>query len=279
MYLELDGDTLDLTPANGFFIREFDIGFPDVRTVVDNQPWQSGVDDRTEYYGSKMVALNIDLIGDKWSLLDQLAPYLLPSSRPYLVYDDAAQERRVKLRGASRQSVITSPTNEQNILVQWSAPDGVAETNVQSSTTVPASVGIAPGFTFDFGFDLLFPNASPAGRTNVPTVGNARCYPVMQLFGPCTFPRIDNQQDTNAAGVAKQLAFDISLSASQYLEVDVRQRTVLLNGNRNQPRYSTLDFTVSEWWTLASGDNFVRYFPDSFGTNARAVMLYRCTFL
>ena len=77
----------------------------------------------------------------------------------------------------------------------------------------------------------------------------------------------------------KQLAFNITLSAGQYLEVDTRERTVLLNGNPNQPRYSTLDFSVSEWFTLAPGTNFVKYFPDSFSGNARAVMLYRCTFL
>jgi len=163
--------------------------------------------------------------------------------------------------------------------VQWAAPDGVAETNAQSSQTVFASLGLSPGFTFDLSFDLTYPAASPSGRTNVPTVGNARCYPVMQLWGPCTFPRVDNLQDLDESGSPKQLAFNTSLSAGQYLEVDVRNRTVLLNGNANNPRYSTIDFSVSEWWTLAPGNNFVKYFPDSYSGNARAVMLYRCTFL
>jgi hypothetical protein len=279
MRLELGSQTLDLIPANGFFVREFNLGYPVPRTVVDNRPNIDGTDDRTRFFGSRVVSLSVDLIGDKWTLLDQLSPYMIPGARPFLVFDDAAQPRRFRLRAADESKVIQSPTTSQNVFLQWVAPDGVSETVAQAQEVVTASVGVAPGFTFDISFNLNFPPASPSGRVNVFTVGNARCYPVMQLWGPCAFPRIDNLQDVNAAGVPKQLAFDIALSAGQYLEVDTRERTVLLNGNPNQPRYSTLDFAVSEWWTLASGNNFVKYFPDSFSGNARAVMLYRCTFL
>lgn len=279
MYLELNGSTLDLTPENGYNVREFNLGYPRPRTVMDARPTSDGMDDRTAFFGARNVSLSIDLIGNKWDLLDGLSAYMVPNARPYLVFDDATQPRRFRLRAGDQSKIITSPTTSQNVLLQWVAPDGVAETVNQSSQTVFASVGVSPGFTFDLTFDLTFPNASPSGRTNVPTAGNARCYPVMQLWGPCTFPRIDNLQDLSDDGTPKQMAFDVTLSAGQYLEVDVREKTVLLNGNANQPRYSTIDFTVSEWWTLAPGTNFVKYFPDSYGGNARAVMLYRCTFL
>lgn len=279
MQLELNGQTLDLTPANGFNIRDFNIGFPVIRSVMDDRPNVDGMDDRTRFFGSRVVSLDMDLVGNKWTLMDQLAPYLNPKNRPYLVFTDAAQARRIRLRASEETAVITAPTNIQRVLLQWVAPDGVAETVAQSSQTVTAAVTPSPGFTFNFGFDLVFPNSTPSGRTNVNTVGNAQCYPVMQLWGPCVNPRIDNQQDPNSSGVPKQLGFNITLSASQYLEVDTRERTVLLNGNANAPRYNTLDFATSEWWSLAPGDNFVKYFPDSFGTGARAVMLYRCSFL
>lgn len=279
MFLDLNGDILDLTPANGFFVREFNLGYPVPRVVSDARPNTDGTDDRTRFFGARSIALSVDLIGDKFALLDLLSPYLLPSARPFLVFDDAAQPRRFRLRAADETRAIQSPTISQNVLLQWVAPDGVAETVNQATETVFASVGVSPGFTFDVSFDLSFPTASPSGRTDVETVGNARCYPVMRLFGPCTFPRIDTLQDLDESGQPKQLAFNISLSAGQFLEVDMRERTVLLNGNNNQPRYGTLDFTVSNWWTLAPGTNFVKYFPDSFSGNARAVMLYRCTFL
>lgn len=279
MQLQLNGDTLDLTPANGYNIRDFNLGFPVVRTVMDGRPNSDGMDDRTRFFGARVVSLDIDLVGDKFDLIDALGPYLNPSSRPFLIFDDAAQPRRVRLRASEETAIITAPTNQQRVLLQWMAPDGVSETVAQQSVIVPASVGVAPGFVFDLVFDLIFPPASPTGRTNVFTVGNARCFPVMRLFGPCTNPTIDNLQDVDESGVPKKLRFIIALSAGQFLEVDTRERTVLLNGNVNQPRYDTLDFATSSWGTLATGNNFVKYEPDSFSGNARAVMLYRSPFL
>jgi hypothetical protein len=279
MYLELGSQTLDLTPENGFNVRDFNLGFPVIRSVMDDRPNIDGMDDRTRFYGSRVVSLDIDLVGNKWDLLDQLSPYLNPANRPFLVFEDAAQPRRVRLRASEETAVITAPTNIQRVLLQWVAPDGAAETLNQNEVNVFASVGASPGFQFDLSFNLTFPQSGPAGRTNVFAAGNARCYPVMRLFGPCTFPRIDNLQDRDANNVPKQLAFDITLGTGQFLEVDTRERTVLLGGNPSQPRYQTIDFSVSQWWSLQAGNNFVKYFPDSFSGTARAVMLYRCSFL
>jgi hypothetical protein len=279
MRLELGTQTLDLTPANGFNVRDFNLGFPVVRSVMDDRPNIDGTDDRTRFFGARVVSLDVDLVGNKWSLLDQLAPFLVPSARPYLVFDDASQPRRVRLRSSEETAIITAPTNQQRVLLQWVAPDGVAETVNEAQQIVFAATLASPGFSFDLTFDLTYPPSTPAGRTDVFTVGNARCYPVMQLWGPCVFPRIDNAQDVGTNGVPKQLAFDITLTGAQYLEVDIRERTVLLNGNVNAPRYNTLDFAVSDWFSLQPGNNFVSYFPDSFSGASRAVMLYRCTFL
>jgi len=277
--LERDGvPTLHLDADNGFSVRRVDLGFPSPRTVVDSRPLANGTDDRTQFFGERVVSLDLLARGERQQKIDQLSPFLVPSARSYLYFQVGAFERRILLRGRSRQAIYNVP-GKQEMLVQWDAPDGTAETAQANEVIVPASVQAAPGFTFDISFDLTFPAASPAGRTNVFTVGNAQCFPVIQLWGPCTFPRIDNLQDRNVFGVPKQLAFDVTLGAGQYLEVDLRERTVLLNGNPAESRYSTLDFTVSDWWTLAPGDNFVKYFPDSFSGNARAVVTYRCTFL
>ena len=277
--LERDGvPTLHLTPENGFTVRRVDLGYPAPRTVVDARPLANGTDDRTRFFGERVVSLDILARGERQQKIDELSPFLVPEGRSYLYFPVGNFERRILLRGRSRSAVYNVP-GKQEMLVQWDAPDGTAETALANEVTAFATVGVSPGFLFDLTFDLVFPQTSPAGRTNAFTVGNARCYPVLQLWGPCTFPRIDNLQDRNVFGLPKQLAFDVALSAGQYLEVDLREKTVFLNGNPAQSRYSTLDFAVSEWWSLAPGDNFVKYFPDTFSGNARAVLTYRCTFL
>lgn len=279
MYLELNGQILNLTPENGFNIRDFNLGFPVVRTVMDGRPNIDGMDDRTRFFGSRVVSLDIDLVGDKWALLDELAPYLNPANRPFLVYEDAEQTRRILLRASEETAVITAPTNIQRVLLQWVAPDGAAEGLDVVEFEVPAVVGVEAGFTWDLTFNLTFPTTSPSGRINVESPGNVRTYPVIRLFGPCTNPRIDNASDPNLVGEPKQLRFFQTLSASQFIEVNTRERTVFLNGNPDLPLYSALDFNVSDYWSLAAGDNFVKYFPESFGTGARAVILFRPAFL
>lgn len=279
MHLELADQQLDLTPENGFNIRDFNLGFPVVRSVMDDRPNIDGMDDRTRFFGSRVVSLDIDLVGDKFTLLDQLAPYLNPANRPFLVFDDAEQTRRIRLRASEETVIITAPTNIQRVLLQWVAPDGAAEGLDEVEVEVPAVVGVEAGFTWDVTFNLTFPTTSPSGRINVESDGNVRTYPVIRLFGPCTNPRIDNASDPDLAGKPKLLKFSQTLSASQFIEVNTRDRTAFLNGNPSLSLVSALDFTVSEYWSLASGDNFVKYFPESFGTGARAVILFRPAFL
>lgn len=277
MYLELNGDTLTLDEANGYLVQTFDLGYPSVRVVSDVRPLADGTDDLTQYFGERVVALDITMTGDKWARMDALGKYLAPYARPYLYYDDAAQARRIRLRPADRRLAIMSPTTSQQVLVQWVAPDGVSEAAAESSVTVFASPQDEPGFTFDLTFDIDFPTAP--GRTQVTTDGNAKTYPTLRLYGPAVTPRIENAADLNVAGEPKRLTFDITVADGDYLEVDVRNRTVLLNGRADKSRYYTLDFTESEWWTLLPGLNQIRYFPVSYSGSTRAVILYRSTFL
>jgi len=281
MYLELNGNTVTLDEANGYLVRQFGIGYPRPRQVVDDRPNADGTDDRTEYFGAKVVSLDVTMQGNKWDKIDELGPFLIPSARPYLYYDDATQPRRIRLRPMDRQLSVVAPTSSQQVMLQWAAPDGVSETATQSVATVLASAEADAGFTFDLSFNIVFPSTSPVGTTVVTTVGNAKCYPVIQLWGPCTNPRIENIDDLDDDGNAKELAFSITLASDEYLEVDIRDRTVLFNGpsSSNVPRYNTLDFATAQWWTLQAGQNRIRYFPQSYSGAARAVLSYRCTFI
>jgi len=272
--LERDGfPDLLLTPANGFTVRSVDLGFPAPRTVVDSRPLASGTDDRTRFFGERVVTLDILARGERQQKIDQLGPFLVPQARSFLYFQVGGFQRRVLLRGRSRQAVYQVP-GKQEILVQWDAPNGTLETAQASSRTAQATGDIEPGFTFDLEFDLTFPAGTPVGTTAVETVGNADCPPIIRLFGPVTNPRIQNITDGN-----RELRFNVTLTTEQFLEIDFRERTVFLNGDPNRNRYQQLDFTTSEWWTLLPGTNFVRYTADTFAAPARAVVSYRCQWI
>lgn len=267
--------TLNLTGANGWTVRRFSLGFPTPRVVVDDRPLADGVDDRTAYFGSRVVTLDLLARKNRQTALDELGPFLVPNARSYLYYPSSAGfERRVLLRGASVDAPWEGAPGKLELLVAWEAPNGTAETANANSATASATTPPGPGFEFDLTFDLTFPASSPAGSTTVTTIGNAKCYPVIKLYGPATFPRIENYTDGQ-----KSLDFNIALSATDYLEVDVRNKTVLLNGNPAQNRYQTLDFATSEWWVLQPGSNLVRYYPDVYSGAARAELSWRCQFI
>jgi hypothetical protein len=278
--LERDGIApLVLSPDNGWHVRAADFGFPNVRAVVDGRPQADGTDDRTRHFGARVVSLDLLGRGQRQQRIDQLSPFLVPNRRSYLYFPVGNFERRILLRGRDRSAVYDRNTGKQAIFVQWDAPNGTMETAVEQTATAFASDPVEPGFTFDLTFPLLFPNATPVGTTIVTTVGNALCPPILQLYGPCVNPRIENVNDLDELGAAKRLQFNITIAQGDFLEVDVRERTVNLNGNPAQNRYSTLDFAASRWWTLQPGPNAIRYFPQSYSGDARAVVAFRCQFL
>jgi hypothetical protein len=113
--------------------------------------------------------------------------------------------------------------------------------------TLPASYGT--GLTWPLTWPL---NWGPAGSdsTFVNNQGNFNAPATFRIDGPVENPRIENLT------LNRTLAIDITLSASQYLQIDADARTVLLNGTAN--RYSLLT-QQSAWWLLQPGSNEIRF--------------------
>lgn len=271
---------LELTAENGYFVSRLDLGYPVVRPVVDDRPQASGTDDRTRFHSSKIVTIDLVARGDRTEKTEELGPFLVPFARSFLFYPAGnGLERRILIRARDRTAPWDGPPGKHRIIAQFEAPNGTAETADLGQAVATATTAVEPGLTFDLTFDVLFPLSTPVGATVVTTIGDALCPPVARLFGPCVNPRIENVTDPDVDGRAKRLQFNITLGAGEFLEVDFRERTVKLDGNPRRDRYSTLDFTESNWWTLRPGDNLVRYFPEDFSGDARAELSFRCQFI
>lgn len=279
--LEREGlPPLELTAENGWYVSRLDLGYPFVRAVADDRPLASGTDDRTRFHSARVVTLDLTARGDRNVKQTELGPYLVPFARSFLFFPAGdGTERRVLLRARDRTAPFDGPPGKHRIIAQFDAPNGTVETALLGQAVATATEQVEPGFAFNLTFDLSFPLSTPVGATGVFTFGDALCPPVLRLFGPCTNPRIENVSEPDEEGRAKRLAFDITLGAGEFLEVDVRERTVKLNGNPRRDRYGTLDFPESRWWTLQPGDNLVRYFPEVFAGASRAEVDFRCQFI
>lgn len=273
-----DLDTFDLTPYNGFAVAVIDLGFPEIRGSMSLRPDADGTYDDTSLIGPRAVVLSGTIVPtatkSRMQVLDWLRSFMRPDVRAWLVHSiDGVDERRIRLRPDSQVASIERPTFLA-VSAAWVGVDGIQEAAEETVVTVTATETDEAGITFPISFPLTFPATTTAGAVTVTNLGNAYSFPVLQLYGPCENPRIEN--DT----VGRALEFtNLELGDGEFIEIDTRAKTIRLGGLAAQSRYDRLDLDVSEWWSLTPGANDLRYFPESFDEGAEAVITFRSAWL
>jgi hypothetical protein len=96
----------------------------------------------------------------------------------------------------------------------------------QASAPFQNAVGIGMGFNMGFnagfGGDIFLPNC------NVVNAGTHTAYPMITLYGPLTNPVLSDSISTT------QMAFNLTLSASDWLTIDCRTKSVILDGQQSR---------------------------------------------
>lgn len=278
----VDGDhELILTPSDSIDVEEIDFGLPEVRAIQDPRTQADGTRDRSAYHGAAPVTISGRVWGNNietpGNVLDELRGFLHPRIRPWLIYQiDGQDERRIRLRADNHNAIMTGEADGLiKYAVSWLAPDGVSESVDQTTVIATATADIEAGRSYDLTFDRVYPSAAPIGTVEVNNPGNVQVWPTLRIYGPCTQPRIENQ--TNGGQLIFREPFGIA--AGSFVEVDMRERTVLLNGLPSSSRYNQVDFAASDWWPLDRGDNTLRLFPADFSGGAQAQIIYRAAWI
>lgn len=261
--------TLPLDCAHGYVITNYDLGWPDVRAVVNPRTNADGMIDTTAWFGARTVSLNLALNGNKGAcavLRDQLAAFVHPARRPVLTFqeDFDTRIRAMSLRGAQSGAPISHRLFNQ-MAVSWLCPNGIMEASVGKVTTVFASSssGTVTGIVFPITFPITFPSYPVEGQATVVNAGTADAYPILRMYGPIVDPYIDQ------IGLGQRLAFTgLTIPAGSYVEINTRTKTVLFLSDPNQSQYDKIDYTVSSWWRLLPGVNLIRYQGASFSPPA-----------
>lgn len=271
--------TLELSFANGYEVTAFDLGSPTVRTITSPRINASGEDDRTVLTGARVVTMTVACWASEGGgitrrqAVERLRAYANPRYRPTLVFsEDDGVDRRVVLRGDPPRWPFTPEGASLPVTLSFEAPSGLLEDAEATTVTVPAALGAQPGLTYARTYPRRYPATSITGARDVPAgpVWGVAVDHRTQLWGPCTGPRLVN---VTTGGV---LALPgLTLSADQYVEVDTSGATLRLNGRPAESLYAWQQWGVSSFWRLAPGSNAVRYSPDAFGGDARAVLTYR----
>ena len=282
MILSLQGDglpTLVLDRPHGYRVATLTLPTAATRSVAEDRVNASGTVNSTRLAGASTASMTIAIVEDAartmllQDLIDALRLYCDPAYRPYLVLDFEGERasRRVPLVADSASTPFEVP-GYSAASVAWIVPDGVAEALDLTTATVSAQAAPEPGITVPLTVPIRVPGSTLLNTTLVTNPGTAPSAPVLQLWGPCTGPKLTNA----TTGLSLSLP-GLTLGADQYVEVTVKDVSVLLNGRPSESVYGSVDLATSSFWWLARGANYLRYAPASWSGNARAVVSYRPT--
>lgn len=111
--------------------------------------------------------------------------------------------------------------------------------------------------------------ADESGTTSLFNAGNAPAYPRFFVYGPC-----DDFSITNSA-TSDALIFEDGVNDGDYIEIDARRRTVLLNGGQNA--YGGIDFASTDFFSVPalSADVPIVFGTSGGGANTKLVVRWQ----
>lgn len=259
---------VDITDVNGLDSAPFR------ETMRDHEGTDGGYLD-AEYETGREISFEGTVFGevaDLETFLDSLKANYAPRTTPvplYVMSDASVTERLmfVKPRGVRYQwSATTRKHGEIPVRFGMYAEDpriyGITEYSIDIGFGAVAYTGIGfpLGFSFGFGGSSLTTDGA-----YVNNAGNRPTPAVITLVGPVTNPQVINET------VSVTMSFNITLSSSDSLAIDLGNRTITLNGTAN--RRGTLVGT--QWFLLEPGDNFLRFRGTSGSAPASMNVTYR----
>jgi hypothetical protein len=245
-------------PAAGYFCTSLDLGYPDVRDVVNNRPDQDGIDDRTMYMGGRTVTAEITALTGAGAQIDAVAssfaPFMTPSVRPVLHYildRPGAAERTLTLRPSGYSWPVAGPF-ERDIQLQFVAADPIARDTVTKTATAWAGSSTPPGRTYPLAFNRIYPPGSSSPTTGLITVtGDVAARPLLRVYGPITSPYVAIYGTGVQFAVYFMLGY--AIPAGQWVDVDTANKTAYLNSDPTQSAATAINWASSSWPVLTPG--------------------------
>lgn len=246
-------------PAQGYFCPSLDLGYPDVRDVVDNRPDADGVDDRTAYFGARQITAEVTALAGAGARIDQVltqfAPFMRPGARPVLHYvldRPGAAERIMTMRAAGFSGPIVG-ADQRDIQMQWVAADPAAYDPNQRTVIAWAGSSFAPGRTYNLTPNRIYPAGGSGSTTaSFTSPGDLTVWPLYRVYGPVTGPWI-RVIATTATGVQLSLShFDFLTSyiidAGHWVDVDTLNKTVYADSDRTKNAINQVRWTFGTTW-------------------------------
>lgn len=279
--------TLDLM-APGYIVSDFVVGFPAERPVERNRALNDGAYDQTEFLGGRAVTFNVLLdtrVLPMQTLRDRLARYLSPRRRPLLVWSYLGtpdELRTLMVRGVDAPFAISGNRSRfPTIPCSWKSPWSFMRGYEQQCVTIVPSQAAEAGRTYPLTFDRTYPAQLPVGAFEVYNGGGERADWSATIAVGSLGTVVDPVLTVNGVDFSVDELDGLTMTAGQTLVIDTAERSVLLNGDPDEPRYDRVNFLDWNWedLQLAPGSNLVRFTHDGTSTEAFATICWDLAWL
>jgi hypothetical protein len=267
--LELDGEVLSLDDfvSAGLICTSIDLGWPAVRVVSQARGQVDGAIDTTSQFGARPVTIAlaaVDTDERSWkAALAGLTRFLSAGSRPTLVLHIDGVDYRMVLAPDIASAPFEFP-HHARAQIAFRAPDPFLYGPAQFVSSGSFVAGVA-GRTYPWTTPRVYPvTDAVSGQVLAVNGGSSTVWPIVNVWGPlATSFTLTNDTTGETFSIST-----VTVDAGHRLEVDMRERTVRIDGSAEASRFSLVNFATSSWVHLAPGDNLVRF---STGTASDAV--------
>jgi phage-related protein len=252
---------------------------PGIRNQDDNRGYADGMFSGRDFLAGRMVSIIFNTFGstgasaqDNYNVIQRaLLPQTQGTTPLYFALSDKDVEQVIYARVRALQTNIDPNYTYGYITsqVQFFCPDP----SYYSSNTQTANLAYSPptGRIYNRVYNLVYGGGSATITTNVQNNGWGQTYPLITLYGPIDNPVLGNSTQ-NA-----QLNFNVSMSSSDVLVVDLYNKLITFNGT---PARNLL--ISGTWFSAQPGTNLFFLTGDAGSTLinvTQAVVTWQSAFI
>lgn len=272
------GETIIIQDPSGealpVAVQSLQISGADIREVINNRPQADGTLDTTFFAGSAAVTCALTCLPGLTAhqVEDTLRAWLRPRRRAWLTVQRQGwtAPRRMLVRADALSAPQSAPGPVVRMQAAWKAPDGVWESVEEFSRTIYPSGTTNSGLVLPLSLPMSFGSGSPPGTVLITNNGSEPAPPLIRIYGPATGPGILNA----TSGLGVQFLTTYVLAAGDYVSIDIAGNTVLLNDDPSQSRFSSIDWSQTDLWSLEPGDNQISFTGTSLSAVTQAVLTW-----
>lgn len=269
---------LALDHTDGYAVKGYDLGFPQIREVTDLIADGDGETDLTAYYGARIVSLDVRIVGspaERQSLAAALRGYLDPASRVELLWQsEAFGACRMIGRGSQWSGKVGEALSGLGVHAAWSVPSGLIESATEQMVSIFPGSGTTVGRVYDLVYPRVYPAGVSPGAAYATVGGTARVPAIVRIYGPCVDPEVKFL--TSGGWWDFSVNGGVTVPAGDHIEIDTAARTARVNGLPGSSVFDRLDFATVNWQGLVPGLNEMRFTVVSgSGATTQADVIWR----